>query len=110
MGVTQGELSWERGSGWDEGLGFARFGAPGKTPCRVTGETLGKMGKAWTLMGKKRGEVSTEHRISGGRHAGKEESKRSKMQRNWVGRAGFHVPVGAQSWTVLSRSRECAVG
>lgn len=42
-------------------------------------------------------KVTTEHNSSEGRHAGKEESKMSKIQRNWAGRkAGFHVPVGAQ--------------
>lgn len=94
-------LSWKSGSEWDEGLSFGAgrregLGLQGKLSEESNWRDTGK---AWTLMdtGKKGLTVTTEHNSSEGRQAGKEESKMSKIQRNWAGRkTGFHVLVGAQ--------------
>lgn len=78
-----------------EKLGEGKVWGSGENSLKRVRDT----GKAWTLIdtGKKGLKVTTEHNSSEGRHAGKEESKMSKIQRNWAGRkAGFHVPVGAQ--------------
>lgn len=98
--------SWEKG----------RFGAPGTTLKRHW-ESWERLGHWWTL-GKTSLEVSTEHNISGDGHAGKEESKMSKIQSSW---AGFHVPwwctvldsfiqeLGMCSWMKLLEHCVCFV-